>query len=134
MYVLFVISSMEEKSIHIDQVPEKVYHIVPISLFEQYTNNEWLYDPRNRKDFGKNSPFIHTTPTIEQMNQSLSYLKELTDREFYLLEIKTRKLHNPKITYAQFQNRIYHHLRCALDIESYTKKIVKKDSKNEISL
>ena len=31
---------MEELDISLDQVPEKVYHIVPISLFEQYTNNE----------------------------------------------------------------------------------------------
>ena len=125
---------MEEVTIQLDQVPEKVYHIVPIRLFEKYTNQEWIYDPRNREDFGKNAPFVHTTPTIEQMNQHLSYLKELTDREFYLLEIETRKLYNPKITYAQFQNRIYHHLWCALDIESYTKRIVKKDSKNEIDL
>ena len=125
---------MEEFAITLDQVPEKVYHVVPISLFEKYTNLDWVYDPRNRTDFGKDKPFVHTTPSIEQMNQSLTYLKELTDREFYLLEIETRKLDHPKITYAQFQDRIYHHLWCALNIESYTKRVVKKDSKNEINL
>lgn len=117
---------MEELVISIDQVPEKVYHIVPVNFFEKYSE-QWIYDPRNRDDFGKNSPFIHTTPSIQQMQNHLWYLQELVDHEFYLLEIDTKKLHNPKVTYIQSQDRIYHHLWCALPIDSYTKYLVKKE-------
>lgn len=125
---------MEEKEINIDKIPKNLYHIVPINLFKKYTNSKKEYDPRNKKDFGKNSPYIHTTPSIEQMNQHLSYLKQIPDKEFYLLKININKLNPKKITYVKSNENIYHHLWCSLNKEAYTKKIVKKNLAGEIIL
>lgn len=125
---------MEDKNISIEKCPKKLYHIVPISIFKKYTNRKGEYDPRNKIDTGKNSPYVHTTPSIDQMNKHLIYLRELPDKHFYLLEIDIAKLNPDKVTYTKFEDRIYHHLWCPLNRSSYTMKIVEKDSQGQIIL
>lgn len=124
----------KEKIIAVEEVPSKLYHIVPISLFEEYTDEQGNYDPRNKPDFGGEAPYVHTTPTIEQMNDCLDYLHQLKDKVFYLLEIEVEKLAPLKITYAQFEDRIYHHLWTVLKVGSYVKKKVEKDENGNIRL
>jgi len=125
---------MEDKNISIDNVPKKLYHIVPINLFKKYTDSKGTYDPRNRDDFGKNANYVHTTPSIEQINEHLTYLKQIPEKDFYLLEIDIKKLKPKKITYFDVDGRIYHHLWCSLNKESYTKRIVRKNINGEIIL
>ena len=122
----------EEKEIDIEKVPKILYHIVPIQIFKKYTNFFGTYNPRNRYDFGNNSPFVHTTPSINQINKHLPYLKQIQDKEFYLLEINISKLKPKRITFTKFKGQVYHHLWCSLKKNSFKKRIVKKNKKGEI--
>ncbi len=114
--------------------PKKLYHIVPINLFKEYTDFQGTYDPRNRVDFGKNSSYVHTTPSIEQINEHLNYLNEILDDEFCLLEIDVDKLDQSMITYVKFEDRMYYHIWSSLAKSSYTNRIVKKNLEGKIAL
>lgn len=119
MFTFHYTIHMNEQSIPIKNVPKTLFHIVPKEIFLKYTNTQEVYDPRNREDFGKNSPYIHTTPSVEQMNSHLSYLEELPGEEFYLLEITISKLNPEKVTFVQYKDRIYHHVWSALPQGTY---------------
>ena len=75
---------MVEQPIKKEEIPETIYHIVPIKIFKKYSDKKGTYDPRNKLDFGKNSPFIHTTPTIEQIKKYLTYFKKSLIKNFIL--------------------------------------------------
>ena len=117
---------MVEQPIKKEEIPETIYHIVPIKIFKKYSDKKGTYDPRNKIDFVKNSPFIHTTPTIEQIKKYLTYFQEIPDKRFYLLKINTEKLNIEKMTYLKTNNLIFHHIWEPLKKEQYTKKIVRK--------
>ena len=122
----------KEKKVKKKDLPRKVYHLVPIKILKKYTNLFGTYDPRNKPDFGNNSPFIHTTPSVKQINKHLPYLKQIKDRKFSLLEIDVLKLDSDKITYNKFNGQTYHHLWFPLKKSFYTKRIVSKNRKGEI--
>ncbi|HJO93728.1 MAG TPA: hypothetical protein QF753_10040 [Victivallales bacterium] len=124
----------DEPEIKLEEVPEKLYHIVPIKKFQNYTDIDGNYDSRNRNDFGGNVPFIHTAPSIEQINKHLSYFHHLSDKRFYLLEIKASDLKDMKVTYNMVEDRIYHHLWDALNKNCYKVFLAEKDENKKLRI
>lgn len=114
-------------------LPSELIHIVPLKRYDEYTDKNGVYDPRNRKEFGSGSPFIHTTPTVDQMVKYLSYYKTLKDTEFYLLKINTETFcGNETVTSQIVNNREYHHLWFALKKENYRLYLVKKEESGQL--
>lgn len=122
----------DEPQIEPEDLPEFLYHIVPINIFQDNTDIDGNYDPRNNSKFGGNSPFIHTTPSIEQINKYLSYFHHLTEKQFYLIEIQTSDLKIVKATYNEIEGMIYHHLWGALNKGSYRVFLSEKDENQNL--
>ncbi|GAB7230318.1 hypothetical protein VrSk94_40120 [Vibrio rotiferianus] len=113
-------------------LPEELIHIVPIDLYHRFTDCNGVYDPRNKFEFGGNSPFIHTTPSIEQLTKYLSYYKAIDDPEFYLIKISTSMLGDERFTYRTENGRVYHHLWCSLSQDSFRRFLVSKSEGGDL--
>lgn len=119
-----------EITINKRDLPEKIYHLVPISFFEKYSDIEGNYDCRNKADWGMNSPFIHTTPNTIQLKQFVAdpnWSNRPLVEKFVLLEIQT-KLLECKITYTIINENIYHHIWGGLLAKLFITKEVARDA------
>lgn len=123
---------MEGTEISINKVPQKVFHIVSKRMFDTFIDENETYDPRFQEEFGGNAPYVHTSPTLKQMNVYIPLLEQLQDKEFYLLTIDVEKLSPEKVKYIEFDTRRYYHFWCAIPKEAYTKRLLIKDSEGKI--
>lgn len=106
----------------ISSLPDFLYHLVPLKLFSQYLNQKGDYDCRNRKEWGRNAPFIHTSPTRKQLKEKIAdvnWINYPLEEKFLLLEIDPRAV-KARITYSMINGHIYHHIWKELPKGSFT--------------
>jgi hypothetical protein len=92
--------------------PKYLYHLVPSELFYKFVDDYGNYDCRNKKEWGNNSPFIHTTPTKKQLKERVAdpnWSKYPREKKFLLLKINSRV---DKLEFTNFLTRgyIYYHI------------------------
>lgn len=114
-------------------MPKQLIHIVPIAFYDEFRIGD-LYDPRNRTRFGNNAPYIHTTPSIEQLTSHLSYFEKMKPSEFYLLKITTDDIDEDNITHCIENGCTYHHLWCSLRREQYELLLASKNECGELEI
>lgn len=106
---------------NLEILPEYLFHLVPKQLFCKFLDSAGNYDCRNRKEWGKNSPFIHTSPSKKVIKERVAeaiWLCYPPKEKFLLLKINTQKI-NSKITYSIINSQIYHHIWGSLPKNSY---------------
>ncbi|KKS26202.1 MAG: hypothetical protein UV36_C0004G0019 [Parcubacteria group bacterium GW2011_GWC2_42_6] len=114
-------TNQEIKIEDISTLPESLYHLVPKKLFDKFTDDEGNYDCRNKEEWGKKSPFIHTSPTKKQLKErvaDMNWVSYPMKEKFLLLEINPLKI-KAKITYAIISGNTYHHIWGALPKDSF---------------
>lgn len=102
-------------------LPKFLYHLVPKSLFDKFINDKGDYDCRNKKEWGKNSFFIHTSPTKKQLKErvaDMNWTSYSLEEKFLLLEIDSKKV-KAKVTYSVIDGYTYHHIWGPLLKESF---------------
>lgn len=102
-------------------LPKFIYHLVPKKFFNDFVDNEGSYDCRNKKEWGRNSAFIHTTPTKKQLKEKVvdaNFDRFPASEKYLLLEIATSKI-KAKITEVKINNSTYHHIWGSLPADSY---------------
>ena len=72
----------------ISTLPNRLYHLVPKKLFDEFTDKKGNYDCRGKEKQGRNSPFIHTSPTKKQLKERVADINWIT----YSMEEKFLKL------------------------------------------
>jgi uncharacterized protein (DUF952 family) len=105
----------------ISTLPDYLYHLVPAKFFNEYTDIQGNYDCRNKKEWGRNSPYIHTSPTRKQLKErvaDINWIHSPLTEKFLLLEIDSHKI-DAKITYSTINGYTYHHIWDALPQGSY---------------
>ncbi len=102
-------------------LPKNVFHLVPKKLFDKFIDKNGDYDCRYKKEWGNDSPFIHTTPTKKQLKErvaDINWSKYPREEEFLLLKINTKKL-SSRVTYSIINGNIYHHIWGSLPKASF---------------
>ncbi|MDD4271469.1 MAG: hypothetical protein PHF50_01550 [Patescibacteria group bacterium] len=102
-------------------LPKFLYHLVPRKLFVEFSDINGNYDCRNKKEWGNNSPFIHTTLSRQQLKERVAdtnWADYSLKEKFLLLEIDTRML-KTRITYSIINDYIYHHIWGRLSKKSF---------------
>lgn len=92
--------------------PNRLYHLVPKKIFDEFSDNKGGYDCRNKEEWGRNSPFIHTSPTKKQLEERVADINWVTypvEEKFLLLEIDPQKV-KAKFTYVIINGYTYHHI------------------------
>lgn len=121
-------STQEIKIKAIQTLPRFLYHLVPEEFFDKFINTKGSYDCRNKKEWGKSFPFIHTSPTTKQLKErvaDISWSNYPLEEKFLLLKIDSRKI-KAKFTYAIIEGYIYHHIWGELPRNSFrTIKVVR---------
>ena len=115
------------------ELPEILYHLVPEKLFEKFIDDAGNYDCRYKDDWGKNSPFIHTTPTKKQLKErvaDLNWSGYPLEEKFVLLEIDPKKVIS-KFTYAIVSGYVYHHIWESLPKNSFKIEKIERDNKGK---
>lgn len=116
-------------------IPRIVYHMVPENLWHRFTDSQGAYDCRNQKDWGNNSPFIHTTSTIKDLKERVAPNWETypKDTVFVLFQINTDKI-SGKFSYT-IQNKVtYFHIWAALPRDSFVTSKVERDVEGKFLL
>jgi len=93
-------------------LPSRLYHLVPEKLFDEFIDDKGSYDCRNKEKWGRNSPFIHTSPTKRQLKERVADMNWATypvEEKFLLLEIDPRRI-RAKFTYVIVNGHRYHHI------------------------
>jgi len=117
-------------------LPKVLYHLVPELLFEKFIDKMGNYDCRYKEEWGKNSPFIQTTPDKKQLKERVadinwsSYPKE---EKFLLLKINTKKA-KARYTYADIDGYNYYYIWAALPKESFKTTKVRRDKTGKFIL
>ncbi|MFA4890962.1 MAG: hypothetical protein WC604_01225 [Candidatus Gracilibacteria bacterium] len=102
-------------------VPKFLYHLVPEILFKKFADSEGNYNCRNKKEWGKNSSFIHTSPTKKQLKEkvaNINWINYPREEKFLLLKINTQNI-KAKFTYTIINGSIYHHIWSKLPKNSF---------------
>ena len=99
--------------------PEYFFHLVPFDVYDGSTDRSGYYDPRGLQHFGGGAPFIHTTPSLHQIEFELPYFQQLEAGDFWMLTIFRERLDGIKITVFEENDVIYHHLWGGLVRETY---------------
>jgi uncharacterized protein (DUF952 family) len=119
---------LQEKEItDLSLLPRHVFHLVPELLFEKFIDKNGSYDCRYKKEWGGESPFIHTTPTKKQLKErvaDINWKNYQLEEKFILLKIDTRKTKS-RYTYSNINGNIYHHIWGALTKDSFTNFVAK---------
>lgn len=105
----------------ISTMPKFLYHLVPKIFFDKFTNDEGNYDCRNKEEWGRNLPFIHTSPTKKQLKErvaDINWINYSLEEKFLLLEINSRDI-KAKFTYTVINGHIYHHIWSGIPKGSY---------------
>jgi len=128
-----MLKEQEIKITDLSLLPKSVFHLVPKELFDKFIDKNGNYDCRHKKEWGNDSPFIHTTPTKKQLKErvaDINWLKYPIEEKFLLLKINTKKI-TGKVTYSIVNDNVYHHIWGALPKESFrTSKVSRsKDGK-----
>jgi uncharacterized protein (DUF952 family) len=104
---------LQEKEItDLSLLPRHIFHLVPGFLFKKFTDKNGNYDCRYKKEWGNNSPFIHTTPSKKQLKKEVADINWSSypqDERFILLKIETKKIKS-RYTYTEIEGNIYHHI------------------------
>lgn len=114
-----MIQELEIKDV--STLPSRLYHLVPKKFFDKFSDNKGNYDCRNKKEWGGNSPFIHTSPTKEQLKERVANTNWITyplEEKFLLLEINPQKI-KAKFTYSIINGYTYHHVWSGLPNDSF---------------
>jgi len=96
----------------ISALPKFLYHLIPKKHFDKFTDGEGSYDCRNKEKWGRNSPFIHTSPTKKQLKvrvADMNWVNYPLAEKFLFLEIDPQKV-KVKFTYAIINGCTYHHI------------------------
>ena len=99
--------------------PDFFFHLAPFDIYDSSTDRSGYYDPRGLQHFGGGAPFIHTTPSLHQIEQSLPFFQKLETGDFWLLTIFRKRLDGMKITQHMENDLVYHHLWGGLAREAY---------------
>lgn len=102
-------------------LPNRLYHLVPKKLFNKFVDNKGGYDCRNKEEWGKNSPFIHTSPTKKQLKErvaDMNWVDYHVEEKFLLLEIDPQQI-KVNFTYVVIKGYIYHHIWGKLPNDSF---------------
>ena len=119
--ILFMSKEQEQEITDLSLLPKSLFHLVPEKLFGEFVDKDGGYDCRYKKEWGNNSPFIHTTPTKKQLKErvaDINWSKYPTEEEFLLLKISTKKI-DSRVTYAIINGNIYHHIWGVLPKNSF---------------
>lgn len=101
-------------------IPYKLFHLVPKDLFLRYSDSG-NYDCRKKQEWGRNSDFVHTTTTRQDLKEKVAdinwknYPKET---EFILLIIDTNKIKSD-FTYVIYNGTVYYHIWGSLPKNSF---------------
>jgi len=110
-------------------MPKFLYHLVPKKLFNKFVDGCGNYDRRNNKKWGKNSRFIHTSPTKKQLKErvaDINWRNYPLGEQFILLEINPKKVVG-KITNVLVNGYTYHHVWSPLSKEFFKILKVRRD-------
>lgn len=102
-------------------LPKSLYHLVPQKLFNKFTDDKGNYDCRNKEEWGRNSPFIHTSLTKKQLKEritDINWINYPLEEKFLLLEINSRDI-KTKFTYVVINGYTYHHIWGKLPKDSF---------------
>lgn len=113
--------TQENKIEDISILPSFLYHLVPKKLFDKFTDDKGNYDCRNKNEWGRNSCFIHTSPTKKQLKErvaDMNWVNYPLEEKFLLLKIDSRKV-KAKFTYAIINGYTYHHIWGELHRDSF---------------
>ncbi|MDD5501425.1 MAG: hypothetical protein PHH57_07085 [Candidatus Omnitrophica bacterium] len=128
---------LQEKEItDLSLLPRYVFHLVPESLFKKFIDKNGNYDCRYKKEWGGESPFIHTTPTKKQLKErvaDISWKNYPLETKFILLKIDTKETKS-RYTYSDINGNIYHHIWGPLLKGSFRILKVLRDKKGEFLL
>jgi uncharacterized protein (DUF952 family) len=119
----------QELKIEKSELPKILYHLVPKNLFIRFVDSVGSYDCRNKEEWGRNSPFIHTSPTKKQLKERVADMNWATypaEEKFLLLEIDPQNI-KAKFTYSITNGYTYHHIWGALPKNSFVAIEVERD-------
>lgn len=105
----------------VSTLPKILYHLVPQKFFNEFVDNKGNYDCRNKEEWGRNSPFVHTSPTKKQLKErvaDINWANYPLEEKFLLLEIDPKKI-AAKFTYSVVNGYTYHHIWGALPKDSF---------------
>ena len=104
-----------------EQLPDYIYHLAPRKIYEKYTDKMGGYDCRNSSDWGKSSPFIHTTTSLEDLKNKVApqWADYPMNVKFVLLKITTARI-AADFTYAIVNGTVYYHIWGALPKTAYS--------------
>lgn len=117
-------------------LPNLLYHMVPEKLYYSFLNEDGDYDCRNRKEWDKNSPCIHTSPSKEIMVENVAnqnWINYPIEERFVALIIDPKFIQS-KITTAEYNNVVYHHIWGALPKGSFKVAKVTRDNEGKFIL
>jgi len=120
----------EKETIGLSKLVKNIFHLVPKTLFDKFFDKDGSYDCRFKKEWGNNSPFIHTSPTKKQLKEQvadINWSNYPVKEKFLLLKIDTKKI-NSRITHSIENNNIYHHIWGSLPKRSF---VVEKVNRNK---
>jgi len=113
--------NQEIEIVELFKIPKNIFHLVPESFFNKFVDKDGNYDCRYKKEWGNNSPFIHTTPTKKQLKERVADINLVNypiEEKFLLLKIETQKV-DSKYTCLIINGYIYHHIWGALPKKSF---------------
>jgi len=119
----------EIKIIDLLSSPKFLYHLVPRRLLSILVDDLGNYDCRNKKEWGKESPFIHTSPSKKQLKERVADGNQIyfpKGEDFLLLVINPKKVRD-RVTYTDINGFIYHHIWGILPKESFEVVEVERD-------
>ncbi|PIX11392.1 hypothetical protein COZ73_02785 [Candidatus Falkowbacteria bacterium CG_4_8_14_3_um_filter_36_11] len=103
-------------------LPKHLYHLVPKKFFDKFSDGKGNYDCRNKEEWGRNSPFIHTSPTKKQLKERVADINWAIypmEEKFLLLKIKPQKI-KARFTYTIINGYTYHHIWSELPDSSFS--------------
>ena len=110
--------------------------MVPEKLYSSFLTKDGSYDCRNKKEWDKNSPSIHTSPSMKIMIKNVAN-KNWTDypiEEKFVALIIDLKFIQSKITTTEYNDVVYHHICGALPKASFKVIKVNRDNKGKFKL
>ncbi len=110
-------------------LPKVLYHLVPESLYEKFIDKNGNYDCRYKAEWGKNVPYIHTTPEKRQLKErvaDMNWSSYPAEEKFVLLKINPKKA-GARYTKSETEGYTYYHIWGALPKESFKAVKVRRD-------
>lgn len=102
-------------------LPRFLYHLVPQKFFDKFIDQDGNYDCRNKEEWNKNSPFVHTSPTKQQLKErvaDINWADYSLKEKFLLLKINPKKV-KAEFTLSATNGYTYHHIWGHLPKESF---------------